>query len=135
MSTLTIDEIRDRSLAWIQSNPSASNLQVPQDLRELWLSIHSGDPDSPEADLLVVIFTHGLMQQQLLTNKWMRKKKMQISLKEIMHQFDLWILKLSLAEISAKTEQKSNPLPLWRFSKNEKVTFTPTDDPVDTRQL
>jgi hypothetical protein len=108
----------DESIAWIRNHSTATNHDIPVTLRDSWIYNRNDDSDTPGYQLAV--FTYGLCTRRLAGKAG---KEFSISASEIIHLFELWQMKLGLAEVNEKTEVKTKPLPLFDFPADEKVEY------------
>lgn len=117
-SGMTNDPRLDESIAWIRNHPSAANHDVPAKLRDSWVYDREEDPALPGYHLAV--FTYGLCQHRLAGGAG---NSFTISAAEILRLFELWQMKLGLAEVNEKTEVKTKPLPLYDFPSDEEIIY------------
>lgn len=69
----------------------------------------------------LAVFTFGFLQYDLISNQVPEGVKRSFAESEILRLFDVWQLKLALAEVNRKTEVKVKPLPLFAFPDDERV--------------
>lgn len=115
-------ELLDKSLAWIREHPCATNLELPKDLLELWIS-NNRTRGIPADDFHMSVFTYGLFCQKVTDDPSLVGKQLQLKASEVSELFDLWQIKLAMAELHHKSMLASNPLFLFRFPETEQVSF------------
>jgi hypothetical protein len=112
------EQTLQESLDWIRRNPSATNQEVPPDLRDRWMFESSEEPTVSGFHL--AIFTFGYCQRRLGGKNG---QKLKIAATQILELFHMWQMKLGLAEINEKTALKSAPLALYDFPADEKIEY------------
>jgi hypothetical protein len=110
----------DASLEWIRSNPFATNHEVPVKFLDEWICEADRDED---LQLPLAVFMFGYCQRQLVKQHPPSSAKLAVSATEISRLFDLWQMKLGLAELNRKTNMRSAPLPLFDFPDDESVNI------------
>ena len=115
---MTKDPRLDESIGWIRDHPKATNHDVPAKLRDGWVYNRGEDDALPGYQLAV--FTYGLCQHRLASGAG---NSFTISATEILRLFELWQMKLGLAEVNEKTDVKTKPLPLYDFPSEEQVVY------------
>jgi hypothetical protein len=108
------------SCAWIRAHWNATNLDVPEDLREKWMYEPSDERSVPEGFHLAV-FTFGFVQHDMVSHCVPGGVRRQYSSEMLLSRFTHWQLKLALAEVHTRTNLKTQALPLFEFQENEKV--------------
>jgi len=108
------DIILEESLEWIRRNPNATNQDVPPDLREKWMIETTDEPENSGFQLTV--FTFGYCQRQLVGKG---EQKLEIAASRVLELFQIWQMKLGLAEVNERTELKSKPVALYDFPADE----------------
>ena len=112
------DLILKESLEWIRRNPDATNQDVPSDLREKWMIESTDEPENSGFQLAV--FTFGFCQRQLAGKG---EQKLEIAASRVLELFQIWQMKLGLAEVNEKTELKSRPVALYDFPADEIIEY------------
>lgn len=112
------DPALNESLEWIRRNPRATNQDVPSDLRDRWMYESGEEPDASGFQLAV--FTFGYCQRQL---EGKNGQKFKIAATKLLELFQMWQIKLGLAEVNEKTDLKSAPLVLNDFPDGEKIEY------------
>jgi hypothetical protein len=117
----------DRSHAWIRSHLDGTNLDVPADLLSEW--IFQDDEEGPHPKgFHMSVFAYGFMQCALADSPvptTTPENGLSISASKLIEYFNVWQLKLGLAEMHRKTEVGVAPMPLFRFPAGEQVKYWP----------
>lgn len=108
-------ELHAQSLAWIRRHPDATIHDVPLRLVQAW-SYERYDDMEPSSFYLS-IFIFGFCQH-LLRQKG-QGGPVETSPEEIREMFELWQIKLGLAELHHKTHLKFAAMPLFAFPETE----------------
>jgi len=106
------------SLEWIRHNPRATNQDIPSDLRGRWM--FESDEEPGDSGLHLAVFTFGYCQRQLEGKNGL---KLKIAATELLELFQMWQMKLGLAEVNEKTDLKSAPVALFNFPTGEKIEY------------
>lgn len=114
------DAFLNASLDWIRENPLASNQEVPPRFVVRWIC--NGERDVG-VELALTIFMFGYCQRQLMKQSPLSSANLTISASEVSRLFDLWQMKLGLAELNRTTDLRTRPLPLFDFPADESVSF------------
>ena len=109
-------QILDESIRWILRNPSASNHDVPTHLRDHW--VYENSENQPPADIPLSVFIFGYCHAQV---KESNQAEVVVTATEISEKFQLWQMKLVLAEINQRAGILSSPMPLFSFPPAEQV--------------
>lgn len=116
---MATDSLFEESIAWIRDHPCATNHDIPGNLRGSWVYDREDDRAMPGYQLAV--FAYGLFQSRLIESGG--NKSLTVSASEISQLFELWQMKLGMAEVHEKTEVKSKPLSLYRFPSDEQIIY------------
>ena len=119
-------QILDESIRWIRGNPFASNHDVPTHLREHWVYVNP--EDQPPADIPLSVFVFGYCHARV---KGANQAEVVVTATEISEKFQLWQMKLVLAEINQKAGIQSSPMPLFSFLPAEEVHVWEERSPTD----
>jgi len=109
-----------RSCTWIRKNWDATNLEVPADLRSLWSRRDEKGPS--ELQLAVLLF--GLIQQNWRKAKTSRDGSFQISASALLEFYNIWQIKLALADLHHVSDIETSPVPLFVFSATDQIHFS-----------
>jgi hypothetical protein len=120
----TDPETLEKSLMWIRANLNATNLDVPTELIREWI-FEDNDDDPKPGGFFFAVFTFGYMQSDLHTGPSPGSEPRSVPLSLLLELFNVWQLKLSLAEIHRRTPICVDPMPLFRFPKGEEVRYWP----------
>lgn len=110
----------DKSCAWLREHWNATNLDIPEELRERWMYEAADDQVSPEGFHLAV-FIFGFMQYDLISNCVPEGVKRSYSGRTLFSLFSRWQLKLALAEVHQRSDLRTRALPLFAFPEDEQV--------------
>lgn len=114
----------DRSLIWIREHLHATNLDVPAELAAEW--IFEDDEDEPRpAGFYFAVFAFGYMQYELLTGPTPPTTPRSVPVTRMVQHFEMWQVKLALAEIHRHTAIQVDPMPLFGFPEGEQVKYSP----------
>ncbi len=115
-----------QSLDWIRTHPNSTNLEVPADLRSLW--IVEGDRPPHLSDFHMAVFVFGLIQAKVSqgTIKAADATPAALTPQEIIDGFYVWQTKLALAEIHASTDFRISPLPLFLGTPDDTIEIWPS---------
>jgi hypothetical protein len=123
-------KLLDESCAWLREHWNATNLDVPEALRERWMYEPAEDCMNPEGFHLAV-FTFGLLQYDLISKGVPEGVQRSYSAQTLLSLFSHWQLKLALAEVHRCTNLRIRALPLFAFPENEQVeAWCDQDSPV-----
>lgn len=123
-------KLLDESCAWLREHWNATNLDVPEALRERWMYEAAGDRANPEGFHLAV-FAFGLMQYDLVANGVPEGVQRSYSAQTLLSLFSHWQLKLALAEVHQRTPLRIRALPLFAFPEDEQVeAWCDHDSPI-----
>ena len=117
----------DRSYVWIRSHLDGTNLEVPSDLLSEWI-FREDDKGSHPQGFHMSVFAYGFMQCALADSPippTTPENGLSISTSKLIEYFNVWQLKLGLAEMHRKTELGVAPMPLFRFPAGEQVKYWP----------
>ena len=126
-------KIFEESIAWIRKNPWATIHDVPLRLLDCW-SYETSDEYEPSAFYLS-IFAFGYFQSQLRLLGDKASLGFEVGQEELIDLFELWQLKVGLAELHARTELKFSAMPLFDFPPNEGLQAWSTALGMSRRQL
>lgn len=117
----------ERSYNWILDHLDGTNLDVPADFLSEW--IFQDDDDGPlPRGFHMSVFAYGFMQCALADSPvpaMTPENGLSISTSKLIEYFNIWQLKLGLAEMHRKTELGVAPMPLFRFPPGEQVKYWP----------
>lgn len=109
--------ILDESIRWIRDHPAALNHDVPRRLRDEWTITR--EEEHPSA-LQLSVFLFGYCQAK---SSVAGGNKVEVAASEVAEKFNLWQMKLGLAELHEKTDLQSAALPLFDFPAHEQISF------------
>lgn len=120
----------DQSLAWIRTNPTATNLDVPEEFAAQWI-FEDDDAEPKPAGFFFAIFAFGYMQRDLFSGILPPTTPRSVPVELLSERFQKWQLKLALTEIHRRTNIQTEPLPLFEFPDAEEVRYFPR--PTDAK--
>jgi hypothetical protein len=112
------------SCAWIRENWNATNLDVPEMLRNLWTENGGQQP----SDLQLAVLSFGLTHWGARSCARTAKTAFGISPSTVLERFPAWRTKLALAEVHYRSDLRTSPLPLFEFPPDEQIRFSLSAD-------
>lgn len=109
------------SAEWIRSHPHATIHDVPDQLISSW-ACDLEDTTAPTG-FHMSVFTFGYCQRQLLTRGVPANQRMSVDVLTVIELFQMWQLKLGLAEVHRRTEVRIGPMALFDFPQGESIEY------------
>jgi hypothetical protein len=117
----------ERSYIWIRSHLDGTTSDIPAEFLSQWLFQDDGKGPFPQG-FHMSVFAYGFMQCALADSPvpaTTPENGLSISTSKLIEYFNIWQLKLGLAEMHRKTELGVAPMPLFRFPAGEQVKYWP----------
>lgn len=133
MSDKSSRRLLTESCGWIKDHWDAKNLDVPDEFVRKWIY----EPDDEElkpSGFYLGVFTFGYCQHQLVSNDVPLGKTVSVPADRIVELFQVWQLKLAMAEVHRVTDLRVRPMPLFDFPDGEEIECwrVPWEKPVST---
>mgnify|MGYP001552813431 CR=1 FL=1 len=122
MKKKTSNRMLRQSCAWIKDHWNATNLEVPDEFVRQWMYEPGEDEMEPNGFFLGV-FTFGYLQHQIIANNVPTGVRQSVPASRLFELFQVWQLKLAMAEIHRKTDVRMKPMPLFDFPAGEQIEY------------
>ena len=109
------------SAEWIRANPLATIHDVPDRLVQTWCC--DVEDERVPTGFYLSVFTFGYCLRQLLDSGTAPNQKITVTASKMIELFQVWQLKLGLAEVHRKTDLKVGPVALFDFPKDEAIEY------------
>jgi hypothetical protein len=118
MAKNTSPNLLEHSCGWIKEHWNAENLDVPDEFVRKWI-YEANDEELKPSGFYLGVFTFGYCQHQLISNDVPLGKQVNVKATRIVELFQVWQLKLAMAEIHRVTDVRVSPMPLFDFPDGE----------------
>jgi hypothetical protein len=122
MSEKSSRKLLTESCGWIKDHWNAKNLDVPAEFIRRWI-YEPTDEELKPSGFYLGVFTFGYCQHQLNSNDVPFGKQVSVSSARLVELFQVWQLKLAMAEIHRVTDVRMRPMPLFDFPDGEKIEY------------
>jgi hypothetical protein len=110
------------SCEWIRNNWNATNLDVPPEFVHKWI-YEPEDEDTKPTGFFLGVFGFGYLQHQLISKSVPAGTMVSVRSARLLEHFQLWQLKLAMAEIQRVTDVRVSPMPLFDFPDGEEIEY------------